>query len=455
MSPAQNIYRTFKGRRIAFGDSKRSHRRIWTLLASLSALTGIGLGFGSVLPIHSQFGTYGDQGDVPRSPLSPSMALTDSGGPVGVTLASWHEASSGPAVPFVAYTLVLFNNSLIGGNFIVDAGWVPYGVAYDSGKGEIFVVYQVVSDLTVISDATNTIMASVAGAGQASAIVYDSGKGEVFLADARSDRVFVISDATNELVASISVGQVPSGLAYDGTKGEVFVSNFQSGNVSVISDSTNAVVATIPVGSGPLGAAYDSGRGDAFVTNFNSGTVSVISDTSNTVVATIAVGSYPVGATYDGSKGEVFVANAGTDNVSVISDATNRVLDSTPVGIGPWSMAYDSGNGCIYLSNLGGGTISIISPGSDCSGPRSTTGGFLGLTLVQSIVLTGVIVGAIAVVVVIGLLPRRRRRRSEVTLSQREQPGQIEASRDLARAPDPTVPGTGPPRRKIPHLIRP
>ena len=45
-------------------------------------------------------------------------------------------------------------------------------------------------------------------------LAYDSGKGEVFAADTNSKNVSVISDTTNKVVATVAVGGFPRGLAY-------------------------------------------------------------------------------------------------------------------------------------------------------------------------------------------------------------------------------------------------
>jgi len=118
----------------------------------------------------------------------------------------------------------------------------------------------------------------------------DSGKGEVFVANSNGTNVSVISDATNALVANVRVEAEPTGheagtrllgIAYDPSKGEVFVANngdYLPNTVSVISDATNTVVATVNVGYGPAGVVYDSGKGEVFVANSGDNTVSVISD---------------------------------------------------------------------------------------------------------------------------------------------------------------------------------
>ncbi len=83
----------------------------------------------------------------------------------------------------------------------------------------------------------------------------------------QDNTVSVISDNTNTVIATIPVGGYPYGVAYDSAKGEIFVVNLHDNNVMVISDSTNAVVATIPVGQSPYNIAYDSAKGELFVTN--------------------------------------------------------------------------------------------------------------------------------------------------------------------------------------------
>jgi hypothetical protein len=79
-------------------------------------------------------------------------------------------------------------------------------------------------------------------------LAYDSGKGEIFTPDVNSNHsvsssVSVISDVTNTVVATVTVPYVGGGIAYDSGKGEIFVSTEDS--VSVISDSNNTVVATV------------------------------------------------------------------------------------------------------------------------------------------------------------------------------------------------------------------
>jgi YVTN family beta-propeller protein len=87
-------------------------------------------------------------------------------------------------------------------------------------------------------------------------IAYDFGKGEIFVANNYNNSVSVISNSTNTVVATIPVGNYPEGLAYDSAKGEIFVANsavnlvthYISNTVTVISD---AAILTTPTPTVP------------------------------------------------------------------------------------------------------------------------------------------------------------------------------------------------------------
>jgi YVTN family beta-propeller protein len=271
----------------------------------------------------------------------------------------------------------------------VTVGSAPTGVAYDSGKGEVFVTNEGSATVSVISDSTNTVVATISSIFIPIGVAYDSGKGEIFVAsgDCVSSVciVYVISDSTNAVVATVPVGSsAPQYLAYDSAKGEVFATNFSAGKVSVISDSSNTVVATITVGSDPAGVAYDAGKGEIFVANQNSGTVSVISDSSNTVVATITVGGQPYGVAYDSGTSEIFVTEA-TYDVFVISDGTNTVvttIGTQSIGFAPTEDAYDPSKREMFVTLNNANSVIVISdptltltPNSGPTGSSTTLSG--------------------------------------------------------------------------------
>jgi YVTN family beta-propeller protein len=252
---------------------------------------------------------------------------------------------------------------LAGHQMVYDSGMGEIFVACPgSSQGEGgFLLAQSYSTIQIISDSNNTVVGDVQ-VGQVPPdlrydnnsadgpipvfMAYDSGKGEIFVtnyvANYSSDAlaqstVSVISDKTNSVVATVNIngGTIPQGLAYDSAKGEVFVADSNGTDVSVISDSTNTVVAAIRVEPSlpgnatevdyTLGVAYDAADGEVFVSNAGSylpNTVSIISDSTDKVVSTVVVGYGPSGVVYDSGRGEVFVVNSGSDTISVISEGT-------------------------------------------------------------------------------------------------------------------------------------
>ncbi len=198
----------------------------------------------------------------------------------------------------------------------------------------IFIMVFVVSATSMVQAATELAIPPMTNVGGSPmGIAYDSGKGEIFVANQNDGTVSILSDSNNTVVATVTVGEYPTGVAYDSGKGEIFVANQNDGTVSILSDSNNTVVATVTMGEYPTGVAYDSGKGEIFVanTNYDSGgaigNVSVISDSTNSVITDITVGVAPLYLVYDSGKGEIFVSNEEStgNTISVISDSTIRL----------------------------------------------------------------------------------------------------------------------------------
>lgn len=271
----------------------------------------------------------------------------------------------------------------------IPVGSGPMGAVYDSGKAEVFVANSDSNSVSVISDANNSVVATIplsSGALNPSDLAYDSGKGEIFVVNNpgelsfSSSTISVISDSTNAIVATITLGfNSVVGISYDSANGEMFVaSQYPGGPVSIISDASNSVVSTVLVGGHPQGIVYDSGLGEMFVSieGDTSSWVSVISDISNTVVANVTVENIPLGLAYDSGKGEIFVASVPnpeldqlvnpTVAVLVISDQTNTVVASVPMPTTTVRLVYDSKQGEIFATYAGySNTVSVISDGNN------------------------------------------------------------------------------------------
>ena len=110
-----------------------------------------------------------------------------------------------------------------------------------------------------------------------------------------SSGVTVISDQTNSVVASVPMSEGTVNLAYDNKQGLVFVSHAGESNVvSVISDSSNSVIANVTLADPTLwGLCYDSAKSEIYASNFYNSTVTVISDQLATPTPTTTASSTP------------------------------------------------------------------------------------------------------------------------------------------------------------------
>src|SRR2546426_1100541 len=290
--------------------------------------------------------------------------------------------------------------SVINGTSVVatiPVGNIPYGVAYDSGNGYIYVANINSNNVSVI-DGTSVIASVPVGSGP-DGVGYNGGNGYIYVANQNSNNVSVISGTT--VVATVSVGGNPGGVGYDSGNGYVYLANHFSDNVSVIDGTT--VVATIPVGSVPLGVAYENANGYVYVANALSDTVSVISTTAQLFLVTFTESGLPYGSpwsvTLDGlvnrsttptitfsepngthayavgrvtgyaayydpspSSGSV-VVNGGPPSVVISFTANTKggtVVATVPVGYYPVGAGYDAGNGHVYVANFVSNSVSVI-----------------------------------------------------------------------------------------------
>jgi len=347
---------------------------------------------------------------------SSITTITLHNGPVGVAYdPSMHEVFVANAVSGDIQVFSDSNNTQVADilfTALTQSGSGPYNLAYDSGKGEIWVTSE--TGAYAISDATNTVVANVTSLASSitqdspMGIAYDSSKGELFVTFSIYG-VQVISDSSNTVIANITTSNAVGSLAYDSVKGEIFAGETNETSaacdIAVISDQTNQTVTTIPV-SNLLGSlVYDSGKGEIFA--LIGSAIDVISDSSNKVVATIPISDLTIESymAYDSGKGAIYI-NEGSE-VLIISDITNTLAGTvndngtaSELNGGLGGVTYDSGTGTIYAINNGG--LDAI-PGSLAVIPDSIIQEFSSVALILALVCV-----TSAIVFAARKFPRRR-----------------------------------------------
>jgi YVTN family beta-propeller protein len=260
----------------------------------------------------------------------------------------------------------------------ISLGYNPGSIAYDSALHELYVANQASGTISVISDTTNSIVATIdlhiSGNGGITGMVYDSGMDEMFVSSSAFGGIFVISDKTQQVVATIPLGNDPyiGSLTYDSGKGEIYVSyhglpeknlaNF----ISVISDANNSVIATVPLGinvpfNAPVGpGVYDSTTGEIYFVDSLNSSMLVISDETHTMVDSIQLepSSFSLGC--DPAKGYLFVGTP-YNTTYIILDKTKSTLGTVPISC--FYMLYDSGKG-VMIALSGASSLQFVSDNS-------------------------------------------------------------------------------------------
>ncbi|MDE1821935.1 MAG: hypothetical protein KGI98_13930 [Euryarchaeota archaeon] len=296
----------------------------------------------------------------------------------------------------------------------IPVGCGPFGADYDPALGEVFVGNSCGDSLSVISAASQSVVATIAlGSGNdAEGVAYDTSNGYVYTANPGSGTISVVDAATNSVLATLPGGYFPWGIAYDDRNSEVYVANDGAGN-TVKAVAGLSLVGGINVGSSPDGVTYDGENGYVYTANSGTHTLSIISGATNSVVGTLYFsGWFPYWVAYGAKSGDVYVADSATATVWVVSGytnalvatipmpsptiemaydsgnndayatagcyiasaavyvingSTNSYLTSIPVGTNPCGIAYDPVNGDLYVANSGSNTVSVISTSNPVS----------------------------------------------------------------------------------------
>ena len=235
---------------------------------------------------------------------------------------------------------------------------LPTGMAYDWGKGTIYVATTVwpttgdpyptsQNNVTVISDATNTVIKNITDSSfwRPGALTYDPARNAVFVADTAPNKndhyykISVLNDALNSVVAAINLGidttyAQPGAIGYDPAKSELFVTEPLIGNVTMISDVSYAILASVHLGGQPYGPgdiAYDQSRSLMWVSD--NSFVYALDDATNTLAANVTGFGWALGLAYASHTGDVFAADYYQNKVGVVHPTAESTTATKTVTI--------------------------------------------------------------------------------------------------------------------------
>jgi YVTN family beta-propeller protein len=236
------------------------------------------------------------------------------------------------------------------------------------------------------------VRASIPLRGSPSAVAV--GERYVWVASHDDGSLVRIDPRTNRVVGRpILVGGGPSRIAVSDEA--LWVTDFDGGRILRVDESTGRTVAEIPAGRGLSDIATSPKA--IWVTNWDRDELLRVDPAANRVVARIPVGPAPAGVASDGSS--VWVTDYWDGTVRHIDAATNKVTERI------WGMEHPisvaAGPDRLVVLDVGAGSIVLI-PLRRPAEQQGNAGPF------RWVLVAGLVVGALAVLVIVG---RRRRRR--------------------------------------------
>ena len=265
----------------------------------------------------------------------------------------------------------------------VMTGWEPgvpvvdpangnvYVANYDEGCGEGVPCWHAPPNVTVVSEATNAPVADIQTPANPWTAGVDPVDGNIFVVD--NAGLSIISGSNNTVLATVSAGPGPSSLAYDTANGDLYVTD--GSGVQVLSASNGSEVASISISSGGGSAAmFDPWNGDVYVaTTYGA---AIISGSTNTILRTLPYYGLPV---FIDVQGDVVFFNAGSPgNITLVSSATGQRLSSFTAGTASY-ITYDPANGLVFSTAFDSRIMNITfeSTGALVGSVSDTGGGFL------------------------------------------------------------------------------
>jgi YVTN family beta-propeller protein len=251
----------------------------------------------------------------------------------------------------------------------IDVGDFPTGTVLDPEDGHLFVDNANSNNLSVISTATDSVVATIPL--QGSAPVFDSSDSEVYVTGPGCCNVSAINTSTNLVMATIPTGEVAGDYpALNPFNGTLYYPSY-SGKIWVIAPSNNSVVGTVNASQENSKLLFDPYNLDLYVPLYPAHVMAVFNSSNYGEVTAINLTGASGTPAVDPANGRIYAAlGYPSENLSIIDASTNKVIDTLSVCEDHDTPVYDSATGgmlvpCDGASPLGPGNLTVVSTSSD------------------------------------------------------------------------------------------
>jgi YVTN family beta-propeller protein len=248
----------------------------------------------------------------------------------------------------------------------------PWSVAADARSGRVYVANLFDQSVTVISTATDKVIATTRVGEYPRSVAVDPDTGRVYVAGQTSiydeALVQVIDPATGTVTATISfpdngISSEMSGIAVNPRTDTVYA-NLWSANrtdIAVINGHTGRLIKKIKVPRGGFldDIAVNSWTNQVYVTSRGPHAIIVINGATNDYQRSFPACPGPDGIAVNERDRTMYVTCYYNDDLAAVDTATGKQLAAIPTGTMPYDDAY-SGN-AIYEINSGPEDLWVIS----------------------------------------------------------------------------------------------
>ncbi|MGP8225080.1 MAG: YncE family protein [Terracidiphilus sp.] len=252
-----------------------------------------------------------------------------------------------------------------------------HGVALDTAGKFGYITDGGGNAVVAFDRATLATVATISAGTGPDAIVFEPAPQTVWAFNGRSKDVTVISAATNKVVATIPLPGRPEFATVDG-KGTVFDNIEDKSEIARLDARTLKVTAEWPLTGcdGPSGLGFDVSGARLFPVCHNK-VMGVIDSNTGKVLATAEIGNGPDGAGWDATHKLAF-ASCGEGVLSVIDASAPGypTLQSLPTQRGARTMTVDAASGRIYMPAAEFGPAPAPTPENPRPRPAIVPGSF-------------------------------------------------------------------------------
>src|SRR5271170_2003021 len=282
---------------------------------------------------------------------------------------------SAPQVTLNESTLVLFNNSLIQGDYDSVSSSLPSLEVFDPTSNELFVEGFYSGVIDVVSTELNEVVATISTGAYPNTLAYDSQNNNIYFGLQEADLVGTVNASTGLVQRTVNIGFEPLSMAADPVSCNLFVTGWNATGtafLAVISGASGVVLTSFPFANGwfpvagPNGLAYVPASGNFYLASFPSGVpqyqpgnLTLVDASTFAVVANVSLPFAPSSVLYAPSTRNLYLGNSSGDNLSVFDPATTSLVGSIQLPNLPTMLTYASTHERVYVGL--DGNVSAVS----------------------------------------------------------------------------------------------